>query len=134
MPERPVYFMTDEFFVFAFSSVWQHWPQNAGCDAYFFADLLDLHLTDSHHDLAHSNILVDGTPLLLADFGLSHFKDPAEQSSTCFETNRLYYIALECQDLEGKRQPGRMDQASDIWSFACTLREVYEHVKREKVE
>ena len=128
MPERPLQFNADEVFFVSLVGL------ASALDAVhnFFADLLDIHLTGYHHDLAPRNILVDGTSFLLADFGLSNFKDPAERSSTSFKNNRGFYIAPECQDLEGKLQPGRINQASDIWSFGCILLEIFVYIKRGK--
>ncbi len=128
MPERPVQFSSDEVYFVSLAEL------ASALDAVhnFFADLLDIHLTGYHHDLAPRNILVNGTSFLLADFGLSHFKDPTERSSTSFKNNRGFYIAPECQDLEGKLQPGRINQASDIWSFGCILLEVFVYMKRGK--
>ncbi len=125
-PERPEQFNADEVFFVGLAELAS--ALNAVHD--FFADVLDTHLTGYHHDLAPRNILIDGTSFLLADFGLSTFKDPTEGSSTSFKNNGGFYIAPECQDLEGKLQPSRINQASDIWSFGCILLEVFVYMKR----
>ena len=128
MPQRPVQFDADEIFLVSLAELASalHAVHN------FFSDVLDLHLTGYHHDLAPRNILVDGNRLLLADFGLSNFKDSAKASSTSFRNNGGHYIAPECQTLEGKIQANRITRASDIWSFGCILLEVFIYMKRGK--
>ena len=125
MPERPAQFNADEVFFVSLAEL------ASALDAVhnFFVDMLDIRLTGYHHDLAPRNILVDGSSFLLADFGLSTFKDRTEKSSTSFKNNRGFYIAPECQDLEGKLQTFRINQSSDIWSFGCILMEVFVYMK-----
>ena len=53
----------------------------------FSADLLGIHVTDYHHDLAPRNMLVNVTSFILADFGLPHLKDAVDRSSTSFKDN-----------------------------------------------
>ena len=125
-PGRPEQFNADEVFFISLAEL----ASALNAVHNFFASLLDKHLAGYHHDLAPRNILVNGTSFLLADFGLSNFKDPTERSSTSFKNNGGFYIAPECQDLEGKLQPNRINQASDIWSFGCILLEVFVYMKR----
>ena len=125
-PERPEQFNADEDFFIGLAEL----ASALNAVHNFFAHNLDMHLAGYHHDLAPRNILIDGTSFLLADFGLSNFKDPTEGSSTDFRDNRGFYIAPECQDLEGKLQPLRINQKSDIWSFGCILLEVFVYMKR----
>lgn len=88
----------------------------------FFSD--DLQAIGCHHDLKPSNILIDGEKLLLADFGLSRFKDVSENSNSLFRGGLGDYIAPECEELEGDFNIGRICRSSDIWSFGCILAEV----------
>ena len=94
-----------------------------------FAEKLDIRLAGYHHDLAPKNILVDGSRLMLADFGLSNFKDLSEKPSTYFKDNHGDFIAPECLDLEGKLVRSRIGQDSDIWSFGCILMVVFIYMK-----
>jgi serine/threonine protein kinase len=51
-----------------------------------------------HQDLKPGNILVDGDTFLLADFGLSRFKESIEGSYTSYKSVGGYYVAPECED------------------------------------
>lgn len=88
----------------------------------FFSD--DLQAIGCHHDLKPSNILIDGENLLLADFGLSRFKDVSENSNSLFRGGVGDYIAPECEELEGDFNVGHVRRSSDIWSFGCILLEI----------
>lgn len=113
-----------------FSSVSLSWLLDWTPSTIFFVNKVDIRLVGYHHDLAPKNILVNGNKLLLADFGLSNFKVTIEKSSTSFKHNRGFYIAPECQDLEGKLQTHCIRQESDIWSFGCILMVVFVYMKR----
>jgi hypothetical protein len=84
----------------------------------------DLKAIGCHHDLKPSNILVDDTKFLLADFGLSRFKEIPQASATLFRGGRGDYIAPECEDLENGFEKHVIHRSSDIWSFGCILSEV----------
>jgi serine/threonine protein kinase len=94
--ERPIQF-TDTALILAITDF------SSALDAMhnFFAKAVDIQLTGCHHDLAPRNILVHKDSLLLADFGLSKFKDITQDSPTQFKGSRGFYIAPECQDVDG---------------------------------
>jgi serine/threonine protein kinase len=91
----------------------------------FTSEGLDLSLSGCHHDLAPRNILIHGETFLLADFGLSSFRNTEEDSLTTFREVRGSYVAPECQKFrDGRVQTEKVGRASDIWSFGCILSEV----------
>ncbi len=91
----------------------------------FTSEALDLSLSGCHHDLAPRNILIHGETFLLADFGLSSFRNTEEDSLTTFREVRGSYVAPECQRFrDGRVQTEKVGRASDIWSFGCILSEV----------
>ena len=92
----------------------------------FFSD--DLQAVGCHYDLKPSNILIDGEDFLLADFGLSRFKDASEDSKSLFRGGIGDYIAPECEELEGDFNMRPVRRSSDIWSFGCILSEVLTHM------
>ena len=85
-----------------------------------------------HHDLKPQNVLVDDATFLLADFGLSRFKDLTEGSATSYKVVGGYYVAPECEDIsasnvtDGTQTIGR---ASDIWSLGCIMMETLVYIK-----
>ncbi|KAG8534313.1 uncharacterized protein KY384_001157 [Bacidia gigantensis] len=85
---------------------------------------LDVTLIGCHHDLKPDNILLLGTKLILADFGLSSFKPASEGSKTTCTPGDTRYLAPECEDWDNSFQPGEVGRKSDIWSFGCVLSEV----------
>ncbi|KAI9861845.1 MAG: hypothetical protein M1824_001956 [Vezdaea acicularis] len=86
--------------------------------------LLDLPLIGCHHDLKPRNILVKGTTLMLADFGLSRFRDASEPSATRHRIGQGDYLAPECEDIENSFAKGTIGRSSDIWSFGCITAEI----------
>jgi len=95
----------------------------------FFDEKLDLRRIGCHHDFKPRNILVHGTSLLLADFGISRFTSISEGSKAPFEPVMDDYSAPECEILEkyGSRitfKKSRIGRSSDIWSYGCVLAEV----------
>lgn len=84
----------------------------------------DLSFIGCHHDLKPDNVLIDNGSFLLADFGLSSFKDSNEGSDTSFKQVRGDYVAPECQDLEDLSTENRVRRPSDVWSLACIMLEV----------
>lgn len=90
----------------------------------FISEAFSLKLSGCHHDLAPRNILIDGDTLLLADFGLSTFRDTDDSFATFQDVSGLY-IAPECQNVDdGSLSPQKINRASDIWSFGCILSEI----------
>jgi serine/threonine protein kinase len=91
----------------------------------FVDEKLELRLTGCHYDFRPRNILVSGQDLLLADFGLSHFKDidAVSGSKTMFRQGADCYLAPECEDLDNFKK-FKVGRASDIWSFGCILAEL----------
>ncbi|KAF2468700.1 kinase-like protein [Lindgomyces ingoldianus] len=95
----------------------------SGIEAFhdFVEEKVDLRLTGFHHDLRPRNILISGDKLILADFGLSRFKNAQENSDTNFKIGSGDYIAPECEDIEGNFEKFRIHRSSDIWSLGCIL-------------
>ena len=89
----------------------------------FFEHKIDLRLIGCHYDLRPHNILVSGTTFILADFGLSRFKESTRDSDTPFQRGMGDYLAPECEDHE-TFEPHRIRRSSDIWSLGCMLVEV----------
>ncbi|EXL66196.1 serine/threonine protein kinase [Fusarium oxysporum f. sp. conglutinans race 2 54008] len=95
----------------------------------FTSEVMDLSLSGCHHDLAPRNILISGETLLLADFGLSTFKNADQNSLTAFKDTRGSHVAPESQPIEGGHMgTGKISRPSDIWSFGCILSEVMTHM------
>lgn len=77
-----------------------------------------------HHDLKPSNVLVDSSSFILADFGLARLKELPETSETIFRLGRGDYLAPECDDIDADFQRGVIHRSSDIWSFGCIIAEL----------
>ncbi|KAF3000785.1 hypothetical protein E8E13_005487 [Curvularia kusanoi] len=91
----------------------------------FAENRIDLKLMGCHYDLRPKNILVSGDRLILADFGLSRFKKPTEDSATMYKVGAGDYRAPECEDLDDQDfQKHMIRRSSDIWSFGCILAEL----------
>lgn len=82
-----------------------------------------LELIGCHHDLKPANVLVEGSTFVLADFGLSRFKDASELSATPSRTVHPYYTPPECCLDDGLEKPV-IHRSSDIWSLGCIIAEV----------
>jgi len=84
----------------------------------------NLSLIGCHHDLKPDNVLVHNDVFLLADFGLSTFKDSAKGSDTSFKQVRGDYIAPECEDFQNLSTRNVISRSSDVWSLGCIMLEV----------
>jgi serine/threonine protein kinase len=83
-----------------------------------------LELIGCHHDLKPANILVEGSRFVLADFGLSRFKEASESSGTPLRTMHPYYAPPECfTQGDGSEKP-EVHRSVDIWSLGCIIAEV----------
>jgi serine/threonine protein kinase len=84
-----------------------------------------------HHDLKPSNILVDDNKFLLADFGLSRFKDSSEDSQTSYKSVGGSYVAPECENINDieDTQEARIGRSSDVWSLGCIILETWIYMK-----
>ena len=87
----------------------------------FFVQDFSLSKIGCHHDLRPSNILVDEDRFILADFGLSRFKEQNDGSATEFKIGKGYCLAPECQDLDNDFERHEIHRSSDIWSFGCIV-------------
>lgn len=90
----------------------------------YVCESLDIRAIGCHHDLKPANILIDGSKLILADFGLSRLKELPSNSATPFKEVPGDYVAPECEDIAGDFKPGTVHRWSDIWSFGCILAEI----------
>lgn len=85
--QRPQTFMSDASILVALAGL---------CSAVhavhqFVSSTHKLELIGCHHDLKPANVLVEGSTFMLADFGLSRFKDASESSATPLRTVHRYY-------------------------------------------
>ena len=94
----------------------------------FTSNKLNLELIGCHHDLKPKNILIDGSIMLLADFGLSRFKDRLQSSETPFKLGRGDCLAPEYEDLDDDNLEHTVRRSSDIWSFGCIIAEVVTYI------
>jgi serine/threonine protein kinase len=83
-----------------------------------------LELIGCHHDLKPANVLVEGSTFVLADFGLSRFKDASESSATPSRTVHPYYTPPECCGPDDRSEKPIIHRSSDIWSLGCIVAEV----------
>lgn len=81
---------------------------------HFAAERLELKLMGCHHDLRPRNILVSGSTLILADFGLSNFIEVSD------DPEPLVYTGTDDYHSPGKSGA----RASDMWSFGCIIAEL----------
>lgn len=75
-----------------------------------------------HYDIKPGNILVKGTRLILADFGLSRLIDVNEATKTVWKNASPTYGGPEAYD-PASLQERHIGRAYDIWSFGCVLSE-----------
>ncbi|KAH5707338.1 hypothetical protein HBI20_205160 [Parastagonospora nodorum] len=90
----------------------------------FTANSLDLQAIGCHHDLKPSNILIDQDTFILADFGISRFKEVEQGSATPFRQGSGDYLAPECHELEGDMTKLAITRAADRWSFGAIILEL----------
>lgn len=74
-----------------------------------------------HRDIKPENILVDGNELVLADFGIAHFKDYHHTKKGDWLANRNY-MAPE-QKL--KNNAKNIDKAADIYALGLIIKECF---------
>ena len=94
----------------------------------FYCSDLELLAIGCHHDLKPDNVLVHNGAFLLADFGLSTFKDSTKASSTFFKEVRGDYVAPECVDYDNLSKRNVVGRSSDIWSLGCIMLETLTYV------
>lgn len=115
---RPAQFQSDENLIVSLVGL-----SSALCVVHEFnAD--DLKAIGCHHDLKPSNILIDGPRFILADFGLSRFKETSQTSATTFKLGRGDFIAPECEGLGDDSGRNIIHRSSDVWSFGCITLEL----------
>jgi hypothetical protein len=96
----------------------------------FTSELFEVEFIGCHRDIKPDNILVDTDGFYLADFGLSVFHSKAEGSSTSYNHGGGYYRAPECEQ-GATFENGRINRASDIWSFGCILAEILTYLTKD---
>ena len=90
----------------------------------YYSRDLNVQMIGYHHDLKPRNVLVQDANFLLADFGLSNFKQTSEDSQTPFTTGDGRYLAPECDLSTNSTAPVKTGRARDIWSFGCIIAEL----------
>ena len=118
MGARPAEFQADETLVIALVGL------SSALSAVHEFDANDLKAIGCHHDLKPSNVLIDRSKFILADFGLSRFKEAPASSNTRFKWARGDFIAPECGDLGDDSAPKIIHRSSDVWSFGCIILEL----------
>ncbi|KAL9120190.1 MAG: hypothetical protein Q9187_003256 [Circinaria calcarea] len=96
----------------------------------FTAQTIGLEKIGCHHDLKPRNILVDGSRFILADFGLSRFKNSSQSSKTLHRKGQGDYLAPECEDLGENFEKYAISRSSDMWSFGCIMAEVLTYMNQ----
>lgn len=123
---RPLNFRRDEDIIIALAGLC-----SAICIVHEqFSDNQTLLGIGCHHDLKPANILVDNGKFLLADFGLSRFKDTSEDSQTSYKSVGGFYVAPECENINDVGDTkARIGRSSDIWSLGCIILETLVYMK-----
>ena len=116
--ERSPYFQSNEDYFVALAGL-----GSAVCAMHDYSSE-SLRAIGCHHDLKPSNVLVDKSDFILADFGLSRLKESPQTSSTLSKDARGDYLAPECEDLEDDCEKQIIHRSSDIWSFGCIIAEL----------
>lgn len=125
---RPPAFQSDENIILALSGL---------CSAVrathnLFSEDHTLAQIGCHHDLKPQNVLVDNATFLLADFGLSRFKESTEKSGTSYKYVGGCYVAPESEDfsvLDETKKTQTIGRPSDIWSLGCIMMEILIYIK-----
>ena len=126
--ERPPEFIKDQTLVAALSNLASAIKQVHNLTA----NTIDLQQIGCHHNLRPKNILVDGNDFILADFGLSRFKNTSQNSDTMHKQGQGDYIAPEYKDITGDYNKYRVRRSSDIWSFDYIIAKVLTYMMRDK--
>ena len=124
--ERPLEFKSNETFIIALSKLASAIEKVHN----FTAQTIGLEKIGCHHDLKPRNILVDGDRFILADFGLSRFRNTSQSSRTLHKKGQGDYLAPECEDLDGNFGKYEISRPSDIWSFGCIMAEVLTYMNQ----
>ena len=74
-----------------------------------------------HQDLRPDNILIDGSRLILADFGLSSIKPQHKNSKTPFKGRKGFCQAPECADIRRPYREYETTRKTDIFALGCIL-------------
>ena len=106
------------------------WPEKQPSLIRWFAPLASAmrHLHDrpfpvTHHDIKPSNILLDGTRIVLADFGLSSFSASDTRSDQCFKA--FGTPAYQAPEIASGEQANAIDGPKvDVWSLGCVFAEM----------
>ncbi|KAI8934449.1 hypothetical protein NX059_009181 [Plenodomus lindquistii] len=76
-----------------------------------------------HHDIKPRNVLVQGSRLILADFGLANMKDVHEDTKTEAKPHPPTYGAPEARDGVSLKSRS-IGRAYDMWSIGCVIGEL----------
>lgn len=129
-PKPPGYFTDDNTFYFAIQGLTSALHSIHNFNIVKEAYAVDFKQTGSHRDLRPNNILVRSDTMLIADFGLSDFKDHDHHngSKTLWKAGRGDYIAPECYgDAFIHQIVGR---SLDIWAFGCIIIDIVTYMKQ----
>jgi serine/threonine protein kinase len=119
---RPPEFQSTENLVIALAGL------SSGIRAMHNFDTEQLKLIGCHRDLKPANVLLHESSFVLADFGVSRFRDITETSSSMYVSVRGDYTAPECEDINGNFEKFKIRRSSDIWSFGCLILELMTHM------
>ncbi|KAK6352409.1 hypothetical protein TWF730_009236 [Orbilia blumenaviensis] len=94
---------------------------------FYTSEKFDINLMGCHYDLKPKNILVQGSTLVLADFGLSRLSRDSDQQQ--FSGGGSDYCAPECADADRDFERNAIDRSSDVWSFGCIISEILTYIQ-----
>lgn len=118
---RPSYFQANEVFFLALARLSSAIEK---LHDFVIEKQLNIQLMGCHRDLKPRNILVNKDMFILADFGLSKFRNVSQSSQAPFSLGAGDYVAPECEDYEDNFRKGVIGRSSDIWSFGCIIIEI----------
>ncbi|KAL6689621.1 kinase-like domain-containing protein [Trichoderma pleuroticola] len=122
---RPLQFDSDEKFLTALCDL-----SSAIQEVHYYTlERLNINMIGCHHDLKTKNILVRGETFVLADFGLSKFKEKNDSEESLYAGGGGDYLAPECEDFHDGFERHSVNQSSDIWSFGCIIAEVLTYMR-----